>query len=77
VMAPYHQHWRQAADVLLEPWPARGRQRTALRAAIALALSFDTWHTLNQEHGLTNPQAAELMLRLARPSIPATPPSQS
>ena len=70
VMAPYHRHWRQAADVLLEPWPVRGRQRKPLRAAIALALSFDTWHTLSQEHGLTDPQAVELMLRLARPRDP-------
>jgi AcrR family transcriptional regulator len=67
VMAPYHEHWRHAADVLLEPWPVRGRQRTRLRAAFALALSFDTWRTLSQEHGLSDRQAAELMLGIARP----------
>ena len=70
VMAPYHQHWRQAVDVLLEPWPLPGRQRKTLRAAIALALSFDTWRVLSQERGLTDAQAAELMLRLARPCDP-------
>ncbi len=70
VMAPYHQHWRRAADVLLEPWPARGQKRTSLRAAIALALSFDTWRTLSQENRLTDSQAAELMLRLADPCSP-------
>jgi AcrR family transcriptional regulator len=70
VMAPYHEHWRHAADVLLEPWPVRGRQRRRLRAAIALALSFDTWRTLNQEQGLTDPQAADLMLGLAHPCNP-------
>ncbi len=70
VMAPYRQHWRQAVDVLLEPWPLRGRKRALLRAAIALALSFDTWRILSQEHGLTDPQAVELMLRLARPCEP-------
>jgi AcrR family transcriptional regulator len=67
VMIPYHQHWRHAVDVLLEPRPERGRQRTRLRAAIALALSFDTWRTLTQENGLTGPQAADLMVTLARP----------
>jgi len=67
VMAPYHEHWRRAVDVLLEPWPACGRQRTALRAAIALALGFDTWRTLSEEHGLSDRRAAELMLRLAPP----------
>ena len=68
VMVPYHEHWRRAVDVLLEPRPARGRQRTRLRAALALALSFDTWRTLSQEHGLTDSQAADLMLSLARAS---------
>lgn len=66
VMAPYHEHWRRAVEVLLEPWRARGRQRTYLRAAIALALSFDTWRTLSQEQGLTDAQAVVLALRLAQ-----------
>src|SRR5712691_7894793 len=64
VVAPYHRHWRQAAGILLEPWPLRGRKRTLLRAGIALALSFDTWRTLTREQGLSDGQAAELMLRL-------------
>ena len=68
VMVPYHEHWRRAVDVLLEPRPARGRLRTRLRAALALALSFETWRTLSQENGLTDPQAADLMLSLARAS---------
>src|SRR5579862_1521681 len=34
VMIPYHEHWRWAAGVLLEPWPVRGRQRIRARAAI-------------------------------------------
>ena len=67
VMAPYHRLWRRAADVLVEPWPARGSERRWLRAGIALALSFDTWRTLAREQGLTDRRAAELALRLARP----------
>ncbi len=70
VMAPYHEHWQRATDMLVEPWPVRGRQRKTLRAAIALALSFDTWRTLSEDHGLTDPQAVKLMLRLARPCDP-------
>lgn len=66
VMAPYHQHWRHAVDILLEPRPVRGRQRKALRAAIALALRFDTWRTLSEEHKLTDADAIDLMSRLAR-----------
>ncbi len=70
VLAPYHQLWHQAADVLVEPWSVRGRGRTLLRAGIALALSFDSWRTLSQEHGLTDAQAVELMLRLTRACKP-------
>lgn len=68
VMAPYHEHWQRATDVLVEPWSVRGRERKTLRAAIALALSFDTWRTLSQEHGLTDRQAVKLMLSLATPA---------
>ena len=64
VMAPYHAHWERAADVLVAPWRARGRARTALRAAIALALDFETWRTLTS-NGLGDRDAAELMVRLA------------
>ena len=65
VMAPYHALWRQAADVLVAPWRARGRRRTLLRAGIALALSFDTWRALVRDQGLTDDQAIEVALRLA------------
>ena len=64
VLAPYHAHWRNAADVLAAPWPARGRRRTLLRAGITLALSFDTWRGLVRDQRLTDEQALELMLRL-------------
>jgi AcrR family transcriptional regulator len=64
VMAPYHAHWRRAADALVEPWSARGRRRTLLRSGIALALSFDTWRTLVRDQGLTDRQAVELVLRM-------------
>jgi len=50
--------------VLVAPWRARGRARTALRAAIALALDFETWRTLTS-NGLGDRDAAELMVRLA------------
>lgn len=64
VMAPYHRYWSDAADVLMAGRGARGRRRTVLRAAIGLALSFDTWRTLAREQGLSDGQAAELMLGL-------------
>src|SRR5262245_40693455 len=65
VMEPYHAHWQRAAEVLVEPWRARGRRRTLLRAGIALALSFDTWRQLVRGQGLTEEQAIDVALRLA------------
>ena len=69
VMAPYHRYWADAADVLMTGRRARGRRRTMLRAAIAVALSFDTWRTLAREQQLTDTQAVALMLRLTRGSV--------
>lgn len=66
ILAPYHAHWRHATDILLSPWRARGRRHKLLRAAIALALSFDTWRTLTLEHGLSDTQAIDVATRLAR-----------
>lgn len=65
VMAPYHAYWRDAVEVLVAPWRARGRRRTLLRAALALALRFDTWRTLVREEGLTDSQAVDVAVRLA------------
>jgi hypothetical protein len=46
------------------PWKARGRRLAQLRAAIALALGFDTWRTLVHEHGLSEEQATSLAMWL-------------
>jgi AcrR family transcriptional regulator len=75
VMAPYHAHWQDAADILSAPWRLRGSRRTMLHAAIALALSFDTWRTLTQEQGLSDDQAIAVMLRLTRDCNAAAPDS--
>lgn len=65
VMAPYDDHWRHCADILAEVCPATGRRKKLLKAALALALSFDTWHTLVRGQGLTDEEAVELMTRVA------------
>lgn len=67
VMQPYHAHWQRAADILVEPWRARGRARMLLQAGIGLALSFDTWRILARDHGLTDAQAVDVAARLAVP----------
>jgi AcrR family transcriptional regulator len=64
ITAPYHEHWRRAAGVLLDAWPEEDRNE-ALKAALALALSFDAWRILALEQGLTDDRAVALMARLA------------
>ncbi len=66
IMDPYHAHWRRAADVLAAAWPTAVRRKTSLRAALALALGFDTWRLLVREQRLTDDQAIDLMMRLTR-----------
>jgi len=65
VMAPYHAYWRAAAEVLLAAWPEQRPWRQQLKAALALAVSFDTWRLLVRDQGLSDEQAIDLMMRLA------------
>jgi AcrR family transcriptional regulator len=71
VMTPYHELWRHACDVLMKGRRARGRNRAGLRAALAVALSFDTWRTLVREQGLSEAEAVAVAVRMATPSPPA------
>jgi len=64
LMEPYHAHWRRAAEVLAAAFSAKGRRKVLIDAALALALSFDTWWTLVRNQSLTDDQAIDLMLRL-------------
>lgn len=66
VMAPYHEQRRRAAEALLPGWRLRGHDRVGMRAALSLALSFDTWRVLARDHGLTDEEAAGLVVRLTR-----------
>ena len=67
VMAPYHEYWCRAADVLAAGWGVRGRRKELMRAGIGLAIGFDAWRALVREQGLSDAAAVELMLRLAEP----------
>jgi AcrR family transcriptional regulator len=66
IMEPYHAHWRRAVEILADSWPATGREKQMLKAGLALALAFDTWHLLARRQGLTEAGAIELMMRLTR-----------
>ena len=67
LIAPYNDHWRRAAEVLAEPWPEPVRGDPLFRAALALALDFDTWHLLAEGQGLADGEAVRLLLRLFPP----------
>jgi AcrR family transcriptional regulator len=71
MMAPYHAYWDAAAETLAAAWRARGRPGANLKAAIALALSFDTHRTLTLEQGLSTDRAIELMAGLVE-SVPTS-----
>ena len=65
MMTRYHDFWDAAAEALAAAWRVRGRRRSNLKAAIALALSFDTHRTLTREQHLTEGESMELMVHLA------------
>ncbi|HET9040381.1 MAG TPA: helix-turn-helix domain-containing protein [Gemmatimonadales bacterium] len=66
VMAPFGRLVEATREDLRAAWPARGRVRTRLTAAIGHALRFDTWRSLAHAEGLDDAGAADLMVDLAR-----------
>jgi AcrR family transcriptional regulator len=72
IMAPYHEHWRRAADIVASAWRVRGSERALLRAAVGHALSFPTWRSLVRDQGLDDARAAALMRRLTCRCEPET-----
>ncbi|MGB8623187.1 MAG: TetR/AcrR family transcriptional regulator [Paracoccaceae bacterium] len=64
VVAPYHAHWRRAAEVLADAWSAPAPERPVREAALAVALGFDTWRTLAVDNGLDDGAAVEVMIKL-------------
>jgi AcrR family transcriptional regulator len=75
IMDPYYAYWASAADVLLDAFPEPRRGDRNLRAAIALALRFETWLVLARDGELSDEQAVDLMERLIRdPEQRAIPP---
>ena len=50
---------RAWADALLGAWPARTRRRPSLKAGVAIAVHFETWHHLISRQGLTSRQVID------------------
>jgi AcrR family transcriptional regulator len=58
-------HLREARDVLLSGWRARGPRRRLLGAVLGLAVDFRTWQTLARREDLDDRTAVALMVHLA------------
>jgi AcrR family transcriptional regulator len=56
--------------VLLEPFDVAPGNRRRLRAVLAHAVSFWTWRSLCVEHGLSDREAVDAMIALARAFAP-------
>ena len=69
VVAPGRSAMRAVVRDLTAGWRARGRGRKRLDAAVAHALEFETWRSLVRVQGLSDAEAAELMLALARAAV--------
>ena len=59
-------------DELVERWEVVGPQRKRLAAALAHALRFETWRSLVRGESLSDVDAADLMVALARAAATST-----
>jgi AcrR family transcriptional regulator len=61
-LRPFFDGQRHLVELLTAGWPVDGSPGSMLRAAIAHAVAFPTWRALRDDQGLSNDQAAALML---------------
>jgi AcrR family transcriptional regulator len=57
---------RSIRDDLASSWERGGPPNPRLRAALTLALRFDTWQALAREEGMSDDEAAALAIAMAR-----------
>ena len=71
VAAPFAQYWDGVRAVLRRGWKAKGRRRPLVHAAVGHAVEFETWRSLVRRQGLSDAEAVEAMVSLARAAIPS------
>ena len=65
VLSPWEDFMGRIRQGLIQQWSLTGPARVRLGAAVAHALRFETWRSLSREEGLSDAEAADLMVRLA------------
>ena len=65
-MVSFYQYWEAMRDALAGAFGASDERHEALLAAIALALDFQTWHTLVRQQELNQDRAVGLMVGMVR-----------
>ena len=63
-LAPLENYQDQAVEILAAGWPARGRSRHILSAALRHAIDFTTWRSFRREEHLTRGEAVALITAL-------------
>lgn len=66
VAAPLVQYWADVREVLRRGWGGSGGRRKVVRAVVGHAVEFETWRSLVRRNGLSDAEAVEAMLSLAR-----------
>jgi len=63
-VVPLQEYLAEAAEILAADWPARGRRRRVLDAALHSAVDFRTWHSLTAGDRVTRDEAIQLVSAL-------------
>jgi len=63
-LAPLQGFLAEAAEILAAGWPARGRRRHVLAAAVRHAVDFQTWRSLAANNRIARTEAVELVTAL-------------
>ena len=66
VAAEFAPYWDNVRTALDRGWKTRGRRRKLLRAVIGHAVEFETWRSLARRQGVSDVEAVEAMVLLAR-----------
>ena len=58
-IVPLEDYLAEAAEILAADWPASGRRRHVLAAALRHAVDFQTWRSLTADNRITRSEAVE------------------